>query len=57
MVNNNKDDIRELIDYIERDKYDNDYLTITDDEAKILNQFINRYTLAQKNQEETTLNL
>lgn len=46
MVNNNKDDIRELIDYIEKDKYDNDYLTITDDEAKILNQFINRYTLA-----------
>lgn len=49
MVSNNKDDIDELIDFIEQDKIQSNFLNITDDEAKILNSFINRYTIAQKN--------
>lgn len=46
MISNNKDDLRELIDFIEKDRIENDYLNITDDEAKLLNSFVNRYTIA-----------
>lgn len=46
MISNNKDDLRELIDFIEKDRIDNDYSNITDDEAKMLNSFVNRYTIA-----------
>lgn len=46
MVNNNKDDIKELIEYIDNDNKENEYISITDDEAKVLNTFISRFTLA-----------
>ena len=46
MVSNNKDDIYDLIDFMNKDKEENNYLTITDDEGKILHSFIGRYTIA-----------
>jgi hypothetical protein len=51
MLNQNKDEVKELQEFMEQDKIINNYLEVTEDEGKIVNSFIDRYIYSQKSKE------